>query len=139
VAAVDGGRSGQDVHVSFDIFLQGFENGGRAPGMPEKANQVLQPYLQVSPEGFTRVITDDGDAEVYGVGTDGLTFTHASGRQVWKVMYEVARAGNWAIIPVGCPPCVPTPTMVAHLPDELRADALVVSSGDEVLAAVLRS
>jgi len=93
----------------------------------------------VSPEAFTRVITDDGDAEVYGVGTDGLMFIHATGRQVWRVMYEVARAVDWAIIPGGCPTCVPTPNMVAHLPDELRADALVVSSGDEVLAAVLRS
>jgi hypothetical protein len=104
--------------------------------MPEQANQVLRPYLYVSPEGFTRVTTDDGDAEVYGVGTDGLMFTHASGRQVWTVMYEVARAGNWAIIPVGCATCVPTQSMVAHVPDALRADALVVSSGDDVLAAV---
>jgi hypothetical protein len=83
-------------------------------------------------------MTDDGDAEVYGVGTDGLRFTHASGRQVWTVIYEVARAGNWAIIPVGCPTCVPSPKMVAHLPDALRAHALVVRSGDEVLAAVLQ-
>jgi hypothetical protein len=84
-------------------------------------------------------LTSDGDAEVYGVGTDGLMFTHASGRRVWDVIFDVARAGNWAIVPVGCPTCVPTSSMIAELPDELRADAVVVNSGAELLDVVLRS
>ena len=85
---------------------------------------------------FTRIVTEDGDAEVYGVGKTCLMFTQASGHQVWPVMYEIARVGNWVIIPVGCPTCAPTPSMIPHLPDELRADAVVASSGGDILAAV---
>jgi hypothetical protein len=130
---------GQNAAVSFDIFLQGFENGYGAPGKPDEANRVLRPYLRVGPTGFRNVVTEDGDAEVYGVGTDGLMFAHASGRRVWDVMFEVARAGDWAIIPVGCPTCVPTSRMIAELPDELRKDVVVVDSGADVIDVVLRS
>ncbi len=125
--------------MSFDVFLQGFERGDVAPGVPDEANRVLHPYLRFSPDGFANVVTDDGHAEVYGVGTVGLMFTHASGRRVWDVMFDVARAGNWAIMPVGCPTCVPTLSMIAELPDELRAEAVVVNSGAELLDAVLRT
>jgi hypothetical protein len=70
---------GQNAAVSFDIFLQGFENGYGAPGKPDEANRVLRPYLRVGPTGFRNVVTEDGDAEVYGVGTDGLMFAHRVG------------------------------------------------------------
>ena len=66
-------------------------------------------------------------------------FTHKSGRRVWDVMFDVARAGNWAIMPVGCPTCVPMLSMIAELPDELRSDAVVVNSAAKLLDAVLRS
>jgi hypothetical protein len=132
---------GQNAPVSFDIYLQGFERGGGAPGVPDEANRVLQPYLRVNPDGFANVVTDDGDAEVYGVGTDGLMFTHASGRRSSGLGCRVRRgpAGNWTTVPVGCPTCVPTSSMIAELPDELRAHAVVVNSGAELLDVVLRS
>jgi hypothetical protein len=64
-------------------------------------------------------------------------FTHAAGRHIWDLVYEIARAANWVIIPVGCPTCVPAAEMVAHVPDELCADALVVNSGEDVLHAIV--
>jgi hypothetical protein len=130
---------GKNAAVSIDIFLQGFERGEGASGMPDEAHRVLQPYLRVRPDGFAKVVTDDGDAEVYGVGTDGLMFTHASGRRIWDVMYDVARAGDWAIMPVGCATCVPTASMIVNLPDDLRANAVVVGSGAELRDVVSRS
>jgi hypothetical protein len=130
---------GENAPVSLDIFLQGFESGDGASGLPDEANRVLQPYLRVRKDGFAKVVTDDGDAEVYGVGTDGVMFTHASGRRVWDVILEVARAGNWVIMPVGCPTCVPTASMIAELPDDLRAEAVVVNSGADLLDVVRRS
>jgi hypothetical protein len=39
------------------------------------------------------------------------------------------------ILPVGCPTCVPREELLAHLPDELRSGARVVTSGDGLIAA----
>jgi hypothetical protein len=122
--------------VSFDVFLQGFQNGDGAPGRPREADDALRPYVRVDSAGHTKLITEDGEAEVYGVGTDELMLTHISGRRLWDVIVDVARAGDWAILPGDCPTCVPTADMIAHLPDELREDAVVVASGADVLDVI---
>ena len=109
------------------------------PGVLEAANEVLQPYLRVAADGSTKVMSDDGDAEIYGLGTNGLMFARLTGRHIWDVFYEVACAGNWAIMPAGCPACVPAADILAQVPDELREEALVVNSSEDVLRAVRRS
>jgi hypothetical protein len=120
--------------VSFDIFLQSFKNGEAAPGDPEAACRELEPYLAGAPDGgYARVRTPDGEAGVYGIGSDALMFNHASGQVIWQVMVNVAKAADWIIIPVGCPVCVMREDMISHMPAELRDNAVVVRSDTEVL------
>ncbi|MEV0156092.1 hypothetical protein AB0H57_20505 [Micromonospora sp. NPDC050686] len=120
--------------MSFDVFLQRF---GARLGDAGVARRVLAPLLVTpSDDGFGVVRTRDGEADVYGLGTDTLMFTHASGRQIWQVVVDVAQATGYAIMPVGCPTCVTRLEHLADLPDELRSLALVVLNGDDLLAAV---
>jgi hypothetical protein len=120
--------------VSFDVFLQRF---GDSPGDPGAGLRLLGPLLVSPPsDGHGLVRTADGEADVYGLGTDSLMFTHASGRQVWQVMVDVAHAAGHAIMPVGCPTCVTRVERLVDLPDELRTSVVVIQSGDDLLAAV---
>jgi hypothetical protein len=120
--------------VSFDVFLQRF---GDHPGDAHAGLRVLEPLLVSPPgDGYGLVRTTDGEAEVYGLGTDSLMFTHASGRQVWQVMVDVAHAAGYAIMPVGCPTCVTRVEHVADLPEEVRSSVVVIQNGDDLLATV---
>lgn len=87
-------------------------------------------------DGVGVVRTRAGEADVYGLGTGGLMLTHASGRQIWQVMVDVARATGYAMMPVGRPTCVTRLEHLADLPGELRSSALVVLNGDDLLTAV---
>lgn len=54
-------------------------------------------------------------------------------------MVDVARAAEYVIMPVGCPTCMTTIDHIGDLPEELRACAIVVQRGEDVLAAVLHA
>jgi hypothetical protein len=120
--------------VSFDVFLQRF---GDHRGDARAGARVLEPLLVSPPsDGYGLVRTTDGEADVYGLGTDSLMFTHASGRQVRQVMVDVAHAAGYAIMPVGCPTCVTRVEHVADLPEEVRSSVVVIQNGDDLLATV---
>jgi len=127
--------------VSFDIFLQSFAGGEAAPGDPVAARRVLDPYLAAPPDGngYAKVRTDDGEADVYGVGSDSLMINHASGTLIWQVVVDVAEAGGYVILPIGVPACLVREEMTGDLPGELRDGAVVVRSGAELLDAVARA
>jgi hypothetical protein len=61
---------------------------------------------------------------------------HVSGRQVWDALVAVVRAADLAIMPVGYAVAVPSETMLSDLPEELRRDAVVVASGDDLLREI---
>ena len=123
--------------MSFDIFLQAFAGGQAAAGHPDEAFRTLEPHLDGSPaDGFARLITPDGDADVFGIGTTGLMINHASGESVWQIVVDVAAAGDYAIMPVGTPVCIVREDMKDDLPEALRIDAVVVSSGADVMKVV---
>jgi hypothetical protein len=123
--------------VSFDVFLQGFAHGQAAPGRPEAALEVLTPFLAAAPrDGFAPLRTGDGEAEAYGVGGTSLMVAHASGAQIWDLLVSVAKAAGWVIMPVGCPVCLTTDDDAGHLPEDLRPNATVVTTGQELLATI---
>jgi hypothetical protein len=123
--------------VSFDIFLQCFDDDTSA--VSDAVRTVLAPFI-TPPEGTFAVInTNDGEADVYGISTDHLMINHAAGEHIWQVMVEIARAANMAIMPIGCPTCVVDKAMISSLPAELRQEAVVVSSGKELLTIILTS
>jgi hypothetical protein len=53
--------------VSFDVFLQRFDGGdvGRADGAT--VLNVLEPLIDARSDGWARLRTSDGDADVYGI------------------------------------------------------------------------
>jgi len=126
--------------MSFDILLQSFKGGEAAPGNPEAARRILEPYLAGDPEeGYALVRTADGEADAYGVGGDHLLFNHAGGEMIWQVMVDVAKAADWVIMPVGCPVCVMRKEMISELPPEMQDNAVVITSGAELQDAIARS
>jgi hypothetical protein len=127
------------VPVSFDIFFQAFAHGDPVDADEPAATAVLVPWVSGEEPDykFVRVETSDGGADVYGYGTaNSLMINHAAGRAIWDLMFDVAKAGGYVVLPVGCPTCVTRPEQVDDLPEELRADVVVVHSGDDLLRVV---
>ena len=120
--------------MSFDVFLQDFSKVPR--DRRTIGERVLEPLLDASRRN---IITGDGSAAVY-FADDGplhsMMFNHIAGNAAWDVIYEIAVAAEWAVLPVGGPVCVVTDEHVLSVPPELRATGvLVVGSGQELRRA----
>jgi hypothetical protein len=128
--------------VSFDTFVQGFVDGEGVSGDRAAAIRIVSALLAgpVS-NGFGRIVTADGEAHIYGLGDNeqGLMINHATGRQIWQLIVDVARAAGYAVLPVGCPVCVVDEVLINHLPDELRRDAVLVHDGGDLERAVVNA
>lgn len=125
--------------MSFDVFLQRFQDGDGAPIDPTLVESVLAPYLDPS---RTRLVLPDGEAAVFGcqrAPVHGLMVNHLSGYAGWDVLHRLALHAGLAMMPVGGPTAVADETVLAHLPEELRVDAVVIGSGSELLALVRAS
>jgi hypothetical protein len=126
--------------VGFDIFLQGFAGEDASMAGAASAERVLRPYLLgEADEAFARLQTDDGGAEVYGLGTDSLLVSRPSGQRVYELLVEVATIAGWAIMPVGCATCVTDEAMIRDLPAELSDDVVLVRSGDDLMDVIERA
>ncbi len=123
--------------MGFDIFLQRFDSGAAASVDPRVVEDVLAPHLRDAPHGGKHLEFSDGEAELYGadLGT-GFMVTHASGREVWDVLVEVADRAGFAIIPVGCPVATTSEHARRQLPPDLADGAVVVRSGAELLSSI---
>jgi hypothetical protein len=129
--------------VSFDIHLQGFRDGDDADADAAVVLEALRPFVRNGPERmgldeFAELVTADGGAELYiGEPARGFMVAHASGREIWRVLYEVAARASLAVLfPGARVACVTSSDLLPHLPAEIRDDARVVRSGDELRAAV---
>jgi hypothetical protein len=96
------------------------------------------------PDEFEYCLVRRGDDEgdVYGLkpgnAIEGLMFNHA-GPAIYELMYEVAAAGDMAIVPPHIGPFLVREEQRRHLPPDLADDAVVVDSGAELLQALTRS
>ena len=132
--------------MSFDIYLQAFENGAAV----ERDGSVIRDLLlahadeQASGRDFAHVSYGDGAADVYGVPADGepcagLMFNHVEGT-AFDLILEVARRSDFVVMPIGCPVCVVSERQVEHLPPELRNTAVeVVRTGRELADVIARN
>lgn len=106
-------------------------------GGPAPAVGLFAPYVARQEEdfGFALLEFADGQADLYGTGDLGSGFmvNHVSGDAAWDFLVEVAREADLAILPPGCPTMVCREELGAHLPEELRGEAVVVTSGAQVL------
>ncbi|EDY54887.1 conserved hypothetical protein [Streptomyces sviceus ATCC 29083] len=69
---------------------------------------------------------DGGGSEVHGDAL-GLTFSRFSPGQILDHMAELARRTGAAVIPLGCPAILTSEADPKHLPESLRAEAIVVA------------
>ena len=121
--------------MSFDVFLQGFAKSYTGGGAAAKA--VLLPYLAAEPDdGYAEVVLADGSADVYGLGSEGFMFNHVAGDLAWDLIVDVARAAQWVIVPTGCSTCVLDPSQIPELPEELREDAVVITTGSDLAQVI---
>lgn len=127
--------------MSFDIYVQGFAGGEASSFDAEPLGELLRAHAVLDGIEVVRLAFDDGEAEVYGADEPetGFMVTHASGRLVWDFLAEVAvRCGAAILLPDG-PAMVGSPAALSGLPEELASDAVVVTTGAEMLAVVAGS
>jgi len=124
--------------VSLDVLLQLFRAEGGAEADRELLARLLQPYLVRIGPGSTDLRFADGDAAIYGTDDlrSGFMVNHVSGRQAWDVLVAVARQAGLTILAVGCPAAVPSESLLTDLPAELRHDAVVVRSGEDLMRMI---
>ena len=124
--------------MSFDVFLQAFQSREAAAGNGAAALDVLEPHIADRDDGFAHLVTSDGGADLYGIDdpSSGLTINHASGDTIWQIVVDAAVAGGFFIIPVGCPTAAVGGVDSAHLPAELGADVVPVTTGTELAALI---
>ncbi|KUM89025.1 MULTISPECIES: CbrC family protein [Streptomyces] len=78
------------------------------------------------PESWDLEAEDGGGSEVHGDAL-GLTFSRFSPGQILDHMAELARRTGAAVIPLGCPTILTSEADPKHLPESLRAEAIVVA------------
>lgn len=98
--------------------------------------EVLRPHLRPTPgDPKELVLGPDARADVY-LDDQSLMVSHINGSAVLDLLVDAARAGSWAIMPIGVPTAVTSPDLIAHLPEGLGDGAVVVSSGAELLRLI---
>jgi hypothetical protein len=120
--------------MSFDIFLQSFTESSTSAG---EVRSLLGDRL--NPAGTT-IKTSDGGADIYGLDVDivqGVMVNNTQGEHIFELLVKVARAFQWAIMPVGCPVCVTDDSIRNSIPDELQAPPInIVTSGADLIAII---
>jgi hypothetical protein len=127
--------------MSFDIFFQRLAGGDLSESAAGIAEAYLAPMVKERDASWARIRTVDGEADVYGMDrlATSVMINHASGRAVWDVMFELARIGGYAVMPVGCGTCITEAVDPSHLPAELPGPITVVRSGQDLLDVVERA
>ena len=114
--------------MSFDIFLQAFENGAAARRNGAEVRRLLLGERQ--PSGEVYGVPEEGAA------VEGLMFSHVPPGG-FDLLVEVARVADLVVMPVGCPVCLIDEAQREHLPPELAAAGVrVVTTGDELRRVV---
>ncbi len=126
--------------MSFDVYFQKFLDGEPKSGGGDRMRKVLQPYIvREEPEHrFALVECGDGSVNV-NLGGDSMMANHFFGEDPWDLLLEGARQAGWVIMPVGCPTCLTEAAQLAHLPDGLDQDVVVVGTGADLLRIVRSS
>ena len=124
--------------MSFDVFFQRFAAGGPSAADAGAVEAYLSQMIKEQSRYCTRIGTIDGEADVYGLDSlaTGVMINHASGRAIWDVMFELARIGGYAIMPVGSGTCITEAVDPSDLPAEVPEPITVVRSGRDLLDVV---
>lgn len=125
--------------MSYDMSVQRFEQGDGAPMAGDAFLAVFEPCVdrREPRHSYWHISADDGGtADVYAAlagGTlDSLMISRFSAGAVLDMLVKFIGLADAVVLPPGCP------TLLAHegqrqqLPEELRAEAVVVQAGADV-------
>jgi hypothetical protein len=127
--------------VSYDVFLWRYREGEAVNVDAAEVWQILERAWVSPPDesDHCRVRRDADEGDLYavpvGAPIDSLMFNHA-GEGIYNLMFDLAVAGDMTIIPIDAGPFIVRAEQREHLPLELRDEAIVVSSGAELLKAI---
>ncbi len=123
--------------MSFDVFAQRFVGGEPAEAENGVLSELLAPHLMrvESESDFAELHFDDGTADFSGVAAPGTGFmvNHVSGQLAWELFARMASAGDMALLAPGMPTLICSEEVREHLPEGLADDAVVLSSGADIL------
>lgn len=129
--------------MSFDLVVQRFGQGDGAAMPTDAFEAVFGPYVDRAETqlGFWHVrLPDGGEADLYadldGPALDGLMISHFSPGMVLDLLVEFATRAEAVVLVPGCPTLLIDEAQRVQLPDELRTEAVLVSSGADVEAAL---
>lgn len=123
--------------MSYDVYFQGFKGGDAAPGGGDAVRVILDPHVMRSePEhSFARIEVEDGGADLY-LSDDHMMVNHAGGTATWDLLVRAAAAANWTVLLPDGPPAVTNETQRADLPVDLAEEAVVVTTGADLLRII---
>ena len=115
------------------MFVQTFRDGDAADMPADAFRTIWEPHVDShEPEfHFRHVTTDDGEADLYG--DEDLMITRFSGDRVMDLIVEHLHAADAVLLPIGCPTMLVREDQRPHLPDELRAEAVVIQHGSDIM------
>ena len=136
--------------MSFDIFLQRFQNGEVATWQRSVVEEIFGSRVIDSgnPHHFMRVeFPDGGGSDIYmstDDDIDGMMFNHSGGADFFNALWELAhRIHGWVYWPAVGPSLVITDaSTLAHLPADMVGavgSPFIVKSGADIIAAIERS
>jgi hypothetical protein len=122
--------------MSFDIFVQGFHDGAERDADATALRAILAPHLVKAAHGW-KLHAGNSTAEIYGIEElTSFMVTHIDGAEVYDVIVRVAALCDLVIMAPGVPVALTRAEQQQHLPEELRDDAEVVTSGAELVALI---
>ncbi|MGW4681664.1 hypothetical protein ACWEOS_24650 [Micromonospora taraxaci] len=125
--------------MSYDMFVQRFEQGDAAPMEGEAFLAVFEPHVdrREPQDNYWQISADDGGtADVYAAlagGTlSGFMVSRFSAGAILDTLVRYIGLADAVVLPPGCPTLLAHEGQRQHLPEELRADAVVVTAGADV-------
>lgn len=118
--------------MSYSLYLCRFVDGQPTPMDETAIRDVLGPVTVGGmpptglPESWDLEAEEGGGSEVYGDAL-GLTFHRFSAGQILDRVAELARRTGAAVMPLDCPMILTSEADRRHIPEEFRAEAIVVA------------
>ena len=136
--------------MSFDIFLQHFQNGEVATWQRSVVEEIFGRYVidREKANGFMRVEFPDGSgSDIYTSKDDEvdcMMFNHSGGQGFFDALWELANRIHGCVCwpAVGPSLVITDASTLTHLPaDMIEAvgPPLIVKSGSDIIAAIERS
>ena len=121
------------------MFVQRFEQGDAARMAGDAFLALFEPCVDRREplHGYWHISADDGGtADVYaavaGDMLDSLMISRFSTGDVLDMLVRFIGLADAVVLPPGCPALLAHEGQRHHLPEELRADAVVVQAGGDV-------